>query len=137
MLCLPDGDEARTLYCGARTEYFAQLFFSWLDSIPRPPQFPKEGPVPRLPQPTVQELVAGLAAGGRQVGAPEEIIPIVKMYEAIGVDQLIYSPLTMTLDQSHVLRSIETFGKHVLPQFDKDPVHSTTRMREAAVKKAA
>ena len=37
------------------------------------------------------------------------------MYEAIGVDQLIYSPLTMTLDQKHVLRSIETFGKHVLP----------------------
>ncbi len=59
------------------------------------------------------------------------------MYEAIGVDQLIYSPLTMTLDQKHVLRSIETFGKHVLPVFDRDPMHSTTRMREAAVKKAA
>ena len=26
---------------------------------------------------------------------------------------------------------METFGKHVLPQFDKDPVHSTTRQREA------
>jgi hypothetical protein len=29
------------------------------------------------------------------------------------------------------LRSIETFGKHVLPKFDKDPVHSTRRQREA------
>jgi hypothetical protein len=37
------------------------------------------------------------------------------MYETIGVDQLIYSPLTMTMDQKYVLRSIETFGKHVLP----------------------
>ena len=35
------------------------------------------------------------------------------------------------MDQKYVLRSIETFGKHVLPQFDKDPVHSTTRQREA------
>ena len=29
--------------------------------------------------------------------------------------------------------AVETFGKHVLPQFDKDPVHSTTRQREAQV----
>ena len=54
------------------------------------------------------------------------------MYEELGVDQLIYAPLTLTLDQKYVLRSIETFGKHVLPKFDKDPVHSTTRQREAA-----
>jgi alkanesulfonate monooxygenase SsuD/methylene tetrahydromethanopterin reductase-like flavin-dependent oxidoreductase (luciferase family) len=71
------------------------------------------------------------------VGAPEEIAEVIKMYEAIGVDQLIYSPLTMTMDQKYVLRSIETFGKHILPLFDRDPVHSTKRQREAAVKQAA
>jgi len=60
------------------------------------------------------------------------------MYEDLGVDQLIYAPLTLTLDQKHVLRSIDAFGKHVLPKFDKDPVHSTRRQREAqlAVKAA-
>ncbi len=137
MFCLPDGDEARALFCTARTEQFSQLFFTWLDSIPRPPQFPKEGPVPTLSPPTPAELKAGMAVGGRQIGAPEEIIDVVKMYEAIGVDQLIYSPLTMTMDQKHVLRSIEVFGKHVVPHFDKDPVHSTTRMREAALKQKA
>jgi hypothetical protein len=31
--------------------------------------------------------------------------------------------------------AVATFGKHVLPQFDKDPVHSTTRQREAQVGK--
>ena len=137
MFCLPDGDEARALFCTARTEYFSQLFFNWLDSIPRPQGFPKEGPVPKLPPPTPSDLKAGLAAGGRQIGAPEEIAAVIKLYEAIGVDQLIYSPLTMTMDQKHVLRSIETFGKHVLPLFDKDPVHSTRRHREAALKQAA
>jgi hypothetical protein len=25
---------------------------------------------------------------------------------------------------------IETFGTHVLPQFDTDPVHRTTRLRQ-------
>jgi hypothetical protein len=27
---------------------------------------------------------------------------------------------------------MELFGREVIPQFDKDPVHSTTRYREAA-----
>jgi len=29
--------------------------------------------------------------------------------------------------------AVDTFGKHVLPQFDKDPIHSTTRQRIAQV----
>ncbi len=137
MFCLPDGDEARALFCNARTEYFAQLFFGWLDSIPRPAGMPKDGPIPALPPTTSEQLKAGLKAGGRQVGSPEEISDVIQMYEDIGVDQLIYSPLTMTMDQKHVLRSIEAFGKHVLPKFDKDPVHSTKRQREAALRAQA
>lgn len=137
MFCLEDGDEARYLFSKARTEEFTQVFFGWLDSIPRPQGFPKEGPVPKLPAPKPAELKEGLKVGGRQIGAPEEIIEVIKMYEAIGVDQLIYAPLTMVMDQKHVLRSIETFGKHVLPKFDKDPVHSTVRRREAALRAQA
>jgi alkanesulfonate monooxygenase SsuD/methylene tetrahydromethanopterin reductase-like flavin-dependent oxidoreductase (luciferase family) len=137
MFCLPDGDEARALFCKARTEYFTQLFFGWLDSIPRPAAMPKEGPVPKLPPSTPEQLLAGLKGGGRQVGSPQEIIPVIQMYEEIGVDQLIYSPLTMTMDQKYVLQSIETFGSRILPAFDRDPVHSTTRQREAALKAQA
>jgi alkanesulfonate monooxygenase SsuD/methylene tetrahydromethanopterin reductase-like flavin-dependent oxidoreductase (luciferase family) len=131
MFCLEDGDEARHLYANAKVERFTEYFFKWLDSIPRPQGMPKEGPIGPLPQTTPAELKAGLAGGGRQIGAPEEIIKVIQMYEDIGADQLIYAPLTLTLDQKHVLRSIETFGKHVLPKFDKDPVHSTRRQREA------
>ncbi|GIW42962.1 MAG: flavin-dependent oxidoreductase [Candidatus Binatia bacterium] len=137
MFCLPDGDEARYLYANAKVERFTEYFFYWLDSIPRPKGLPKEGPIGPLPPTTPEQLKAGLAAGGRQIGAPEEIIPVIQMYEEIGVDQLIYAPLTLTLDQKHVLRSIETFGKHVLPKFDKDPVHSTVRQREQQLKAKA
>jgi hypothetical protein len=31
------------------------------------------------------------------------------------------------------IESVETFGRHIVPQFDKDPVHRTTRQREAAI----
>jgi len=130
MFCLEDGDEARRLYADAKVERFTEFFFQWLDSIPRPKGLPATGPVGPLPGTTPEQLKAGLAVGGRQIGSPEEIIKVVKMYEDIGVDQLIYAPLTLTLDQKHVLRSIEAFGKHVLPKFDRDPVHSTRRQRE-------
>ena len=137
MLCLEDGDKARHVYSQAKTEKFTQVFFKWLDSIPRPKGMPTEGPVPALPAPTPQGLKDGLKEGGRQIGSPEEIIEVIKMYEAVGADQLIYAPLTLVLDQKTVLESVEVFGKRVLPLFDKDPVHSTTRRREAQLKKAA
>jgi alkanesulfonate monooxygenase SsuD/methylene tetrahydromethanopterin reductase-like flavin-dependent oxidoreductase (luciferase family) len=52
MFCLEDGDKARHLYAGSRVEFFTQVFFGWLDSIPRPKGMPKEGPVPKLAPPT-------------------------------------------------------------------------------------
>ena len=42
--------------------------------------------------------------------------------------------LSSTMDRELATETIETFGKHVLPLFDKDPMHSTTRQREAALK---
>jgi alkanesulfonate monooxygenase SsuD/methylene tetrahydromethanopterin reductase-like flavin-dependent oxidoreductase (luciferase family) len=137
MFCLEDGDKARHLYAGAKVEKFAEYFFNWVDSIPRPEGMPREGPVAGLPMPTPAELKAGLAGGGRQIGAPEEIAEVIRMYEAIGVDQLIYPPLTLTLDQKYVLESIEVFGKHVLPKFDRDPLHRSTRQRQAALAASA
>ncbi len=136
MFCLEDGDEARRLYSTSRVEAFTEYFFHWLDSIPRPAWMPKEGPI-KVPVPTPESLKQGLQSGGRQVGDPDEIARVIQMYVDIGADQLIYSPLTLTMDQKHVLRSIETFGKYVLPRFDTDPVHSTTRQREAALKACA
>jgi alkanesulfonate monooxygenase SsuD/methylene tetrahydromethanopterin reductase-like flavin-dependent oxidoreductase (luciferase family) len=136
MFCLDDGDEARLLVARARTEHYSELFLQWLDSFPRPPHLPKTGPV-KLPAPTPGELKERLARGAAQYGSPEEIAAVIRRYEAIGVDQLIYSPLTMTMDQKQVLRSIDTFGRRVLPLFDKDPMHRTTRQRQAALDAAA
>ena len=132
MLCLEDGDEARWLYSRARTGEFLEYFYRWLDSVPRPPQLPKERPV-RIPEPTPEDLVARLRRGGSMVGAPEEIAEVIRMYEAVGADQVIFAPLTMVIDQQYVLRSVELFGERVIPAFDKDPVHRTTRQREAAL----
>jgi alkanesulfonate monooxygenase SsuD/methylene tetrahydromethanopterin reductase-like flavin-dependent oxidoreductase (luciferase family) len=137
MFCLPDGDEARRIFSQSKVGYFTSWFFHWLDSIPRPKGMPPAPAPVNIPDQTPEEMKAGLPSGGRQVGSPEEIIPVIKMYEEVGADSLIYAPLTLTCDQKYVLQSIETFGKHVLPKFDKDPVHSTTRQREKQVKAKA
>ena len=136
MFCLEDGDEARQLFSKAKTGKFLEYFFRWLDSVPRPAGLPKTGPV-TIPEPTPEMLAQRTAAGGYMIGAPEEIAASIQRYQDLGVDQLIYAPLTMVMDQKHVLRSVETFGKHVLPRFDRDPLHRTTRLREAALAQAA
>lgn len=132
MFCLDDGELARRLYCNARIDEFTELFFHWLDSIPRPAGLPKEGPV-KVPPPTPAGVKERMARGYTAVGDPDEVAQVVGMLEAAGADSILYAPLTMAMDQKWVLRSIETFGSHVLPRFDKDPIHSTTRQREAAL----
>ena len=50
----------------------------------------------------------------------------------MGCDQLIFGLLASSQPQEVALHTAELFGRHVIPRFDRDPVHSTTRMREAA-----
>lgn len=130
MFCLEDGDEARRVYCASRPEHYIELLLTWLDSIPRPKALPQQGPV-KLPPYTPAGLKERMKVGGQMIGDPDEIAETIELYEAIGVDSLVFAPLVTTMDQSYVLESIETFGKHVIPRFDKDPVHSTKRQREA------
>jgi hypothetical protein len=51
----------------------------------------------------------------------------------MGVDQIVTGPNCHPFrTQEESLRSLRLFGAEVIPRFDKDPVHRTTRMREAA-----
>jgi alkanesulfonate monooxygenase SsuD/methylene tetrahydromethanopterin reductase-like flavin-dependent oxidoreductase (luciferase family) len=132
MYCLEDGDEARRIYCRSRPEHYIELLLTWLDSIPRAPYLPQTGPVKLQPY-TAQMLKERMKIGGQMIGDPDEVSDAIKLYESIGADSLVFAPLVVKMDQKNVLRSVETFGKHVIPRFDKDPIHSTTRAREAAL----
>jgi len=45
--------------------------------------------------------------------------------------------LSSNLPIEIALEATETFGREVLPRFDKDPVHSTTKYREKAAAAAS
>ena len=51
----------------------------------------------------------------------------------IGADQLTFSSTVCDYDMATIHESYELFGKEIIPKFDLDPVHSTTRQREAQV----
>jgi hypothetical protein len=56
----------------------------------------------------------------------------VKAWESIGADQLVFG-LPIDLSYDDTVETIRLFGKHVIPKLDPDPVHRTTKFRDAAV----
>ena len=54
-----------------------------------------------------------------------------RSYADVGVDQLVFG-LPNNLEHDEALECIELFGDKVIPNWDPDPVHRTTRMRESA-----
>lgn len=65
------------------------------------------------------------------MGTPEEAIATLETYQGIGADQVAFGLMADDTPLDAAIESVEVFGKHVLPVFDQDPVHSTTRQRIA------
>ncbi|HQV58047.1 MAG TPA: LLM class flavin-dependent oxidoreductase, partial [Ilumatobacteraceae bacterium] len=131
MLCLEDGDRARQLYTQNGMNYHTGLVFKYLDSFPRPEGMPVWPDL--LPPPTVEELQQGTNAAASCVGSPDEIAKTVQKFVDIGADQLTFSATVLDYDMDLIHESYELFGKEIIPVFDTDPKHSTTRQREAQV----
>lgn len=128
MLCMEDGQEARDWFRKAGGGYFQSNVYRYLDTFPRPPGVPPWPEV--LPEISPELLDAGIEAGMLPAGTPEECARGVQSFADTGADQLVFGVNMLPLEI--VQGSIELFAKEVLPQFDKDPVHRTTRMRDAA-----
>lgn len=133
MLCLEDGQKARDISVNMTARYQNSLVFHYLDTFPTPPGIP-EWPA-LIPEPTAAETDADIAAGNVCIGTPEEVEKAVRRYEDAGADQLVFGMLSTTMPIEICIEATETFGTHIIPIFDKDPKHSTTRQREEFVAK--
>jgi alkanesulfonate monooxygenase SsuD/methylene tetrahydromethanopterin reductase-like flavin-dependent oxidoreductase (luciferase family) len=131
MLCLEDGQRARDIACNMTSGYQNTLVFHYLDTFPKPEGIPDWPTL--IPEPTPEMLDQAIAAKLVMVGTPDEVSKSVKEYEDAGADQVCFGMLSTTMPIEVAIEGVETFGKHVIPQFDKDPVHRSTRMREAYV----
>ena len=131
MLCMEDREEAFRLAASAKVNYYVAQLYRWLDNIVMPAGMPAWPEVP--PDPTPDDIKAMTEAGLYMVGDPDDCARVIEMYERIGIDQIVLSPLTSTLPYDAALHSLDVFGREVVPRFDTDPVHRSTRMRERAL----
>jgi alkanesulfonate monooxygenase SsuD/methylene tetrahydromethanopterin reductase-like flavin-dependent oxidoreductase (luciferase family) len=129
MLCLEDGDRARQIATDMTSGYHNSLVFRYLDTFPKPGWVPDWPAV--IPEATVEEVAQRVEMGLMVIGDPDQCAKATQVYEDIGADQLTFGMLSTTMPIEVAVEAVQTYGKHVIPKFDTDPVHSTTRQREA------
>jgi alkanesulfonate monooxygenase SsuD/methylene tetrahydromethanopterin reductase-like flavin-dependent oxidoreductase (luciferase family) len=131
VVCMEDRDHAREIVTRRGRGYLYSLVCLYHDTFPKP-----EG-APTWPEPPMTLDPAALdwaiENGYLLCGTPDEVAEQVQAYSRVGVDQLVFGMPTDTLSHEEALECLEVFGKQVIPEFDRDPVHSTTRYRQSAV----
>jgi len=133
MLCLNDGQKAREISCDMNGSYQNSLVFHYLDTFPKPPGIP-EWPE-EIPDPTLDQIDKGFASGASIVGTPDDCAEALQKWEDVGVDQLIMGPSGSVFPHELLARTVKLFGDEVIPRFDKDPEHSTSRYRREAAER--
>jgi alkanesulfonate monooxygenase SsuD/methylene tetrahydromethanopterin reductase-like flavin-dependent oxidoreductase (luciferase family) len=123
-----DRGEARRDFLAGGNNYQMSQVFRYHDTFPRPEGFPQWPAV--MPELSEEMLDAFIGLGAAIVGDPDDVIQQVKAWEATGADQLLMLRGVKTKEET--LRMIRLMGDHVIPKFDLDPEHRTTRQRREA-----
>jgi alkanesulfonate monooxygenase SsuD/methylene tetrahydromethanopterin reductase-like flavin-dependent oxidoreductase (luciferase family) len=134
MLCLEDGQRVRDIALTLQSSYHHSLLYRYLDTFPRPAGLPVWPDL--IPEANAEQIDLMIKSRTQCFGTPDEVADVCQEYADAGVDQLVFGQLSTTMSREVAVETVETFGRHVLPQFDKDPVHSTTKQREAQLSAA-
>ena len=134
VICLKDRKRAREIAMSAGRGYLYSMVCLYHDTMPK-----KEG-APVWPEPPFQikteEILDQLIENGSILcGTPEEVAEQLSKYQEVGCDQVVFGFPPEGAEHEEILEMIELFGDQVIPEFDKDPVHSTTRYRQQAKRK--
>ncbi|MCJ7671156.1 MAG: LLM class flavin-dependent oxidoreductase [Acidimicrobiia bacterium] len=139
VICLADRDRARKLALERVTGYLVTMVNLYHDTMPKSPDaivWPN-APIQLRelgasdPEALLDEMIAG---GYMMVGNPDEVSEQLNAYSDVGCDQLVFG-LPGDMHPDEILELIELFGDKVIPEHDKDRVHSTDRYRAKAVPK--
>ena len=134
VVCLADRKRAREIAMSAGRGYLNTMVNMYHDTMP--PQ--KHAVVwPNAPHviPDERTLDMLIEAGYLLCGNPDEVNEQIGKYQEVGCDQLVFGLPNEGFEHDEVLEMIELFGSKVIPNFDTDPVHRTSKFRETAVRK--
>ena len=123
-----DHDRAVKSAVDGKLSYLQSNVFRYHDTFPHPEQVPYW---PELIPDYDRDVIEGLIQiGGLICGDPDEALEQCRRWESAGADQLVFGSGMATLDEE--LETIRLLGEHVIPKIDTDPVHRTSRFRDAA-----
>jgi alkanesulfonate monooxygenase SsuD/methylene tetrahydromethanopterin reductase-like flavin-dependent oxidoreductase (luciferase family) len=127
-----DTKKAEAALLRSSLTYLQSNVYRYHDTFPHPPEVPNW---PETLPALSAEMIPYLTQGGLICGDPDHAIAQCRRWEALGADQLVFGVGPAEPEDS--LEMIRLMGEHVIPVLDTDPVHRTTRMREAAAKTIA
>jgi alkanesulfonate monooxygenase SsuD/methylene tetrahydromethanopterin reductase-like flavin-dependent oxidoreductase (luciferase family) len=142
VLCFEDRAKARKLALERVNSYLVTMVNLYHDTMPKSPDaitWP-ERPI------VLKDLVGSgdpdafldglIEAGHMMVGNPEEVSEQLDAYKSVGCDQLVFG-LPQDLHRDEIFELLELFGEQVIPEHDRDRVHSTDHYRATAKPKYA
>ena len=124
-----DAAQAATDMAASRMSYLQSNVYRYHDTFPHPdwvPQWPAL--IPDVDEATAKFMID--SGSGLVAGNPDQALAAAQRWADAGADQLSFGLGTDTVEGT--LESIRLIGKHVIPKIDTDPVHRTTRFRDAA-----
>ncbi|MEU4064245.1 LLM class flavin-dependent oxidoreductase [Streptomyces wedmorensis] len=128
-ICAETHDKAVEIAVGGGLNYLQSLLFRYHDTFPRPEGIPEW---PELLPEYSAEIIELLIQEELMIcGDPSEVLAQCKRWEQAGADQLSFG-LPIGISYEDTMNSIKLIGEHVIPEIDTDPVHRTTRFRQAA-----
>lgn len=134
VICLGDRDRARAIAKRVGRGYLYSLVCLYHDTMPHPdyaPTWPE--PVHRIDDDALLDDL--IEKGWMLCGTPDEVCEQIAKYQTVGCDQVVFGLPSDSMHRDEVYEMLELFGTKVIPEYDRDPIHSTTRYRAEAVRK--
>ena len=131
MICMEDGAKARKTFLEADSNYHLSLVFRYLDTFPKPagiPEWPEI--IPAMDAATLDAAIAAGVIGRRRPRRGRQGHRELRRHRRRPAG--LRDAVDLHAASSLCEEAVETFGKHVLKDFDKDPEHLTTKQRLAA-----
>ena len=122
-----DPKAARQSMLDAKLNLLQSHVFRYHDTFPHPegvPYWPEL--IPDFDADTAEYMIN---IGAVICGDPAEALEQCQRWASSGADQLVFGTGCATKEET--LEMIELMGKHVIPKVDTDPVHRSSRMRDA------
>ena len=130
MMVHESSERATELACNSGISYLDSLLYRYHSTFTRPEGWPQWPDV--VPEPTASDIEERVSQGFMLCGNPQQVLEQTEPYVGIGCDQVVFG-LPFELPHEDALSCIRLYGEHVIPKFDQDPVHRSTRCREGTL----